>query len=107
MSPTPNDFSKKIGRELQSGGILVLDNNQVRGISQYYEIIETGFKVKPSILDKVTNKKDIDGIVVREITSFGPAEKTMIFAMSGGGALDFDNIIRFENRTDEPSLRER
>jgi hypothetical protein len=106
MSPNPNDLAKKTGKELKPRDILVW---RWQGeADKYYEVVEAGVAVEPSLLSKLEGQKETNGVRVRELTPYGPIEGTIFFALSGGEAYDsFVAIIRSEERTDEPSHRER
>ena len=105
MSPNIDSLVKKTG-ELKPGDILL---SRLPGESnQFHEVVEVGVTVQPSLLSKLSGQKETKGIMVRELTPHGPTEGSTFFALSGGEAYDnFVAIIRSEERTDKPSLRER
>ena len=106
MSPTPSDLVKETGKELKPRDILV--HRWQGGNAKCYEVVEVGVTVKPSLLSKLKGQKETEGVRVRELTPYGPMEGTIFFASSGGEAHDsFVAIVRSEERTDEPSHRER
>lgn len=49
-------------------------------------------------------KVETDCVEVRELTQHGPVERTYLYSR---GDNRWNEIIRTENRTDRPSLRER
>jgi len=106
MSPTANDLSHKIGRELQKGDVLVKRYTFDGGItemSEFYEIVEPRVTGKRKRLLGLLGTQEADCVVVRELTPLGPIEKRLLFSRENNR---WKEIILSENR-EQPSLRER
>ena len=97
MSPKIDDFKKDLGRDLKPGDILIGDEGLL------YEITEVGNEY-PSIIGAIRGR--ISGYVnARRLTSSGPSVNESHFRTNVNSY--WNGVIREEDRTDKPSLRER
>lgn len=104
MSPSADDFSQDIGRELQPGDILLIDTHDPYGKlseTKYFKVVSTD--AKKEVIKRNRQKEMVDCIEVRRITPFGPTEYTTLFPKT---EYRWSDIVRLENRTD-PSSKER
>lgn len=113
MSPSAIQFSEELRRSLQKGDILIRKFSDGYGNShkEYYEIVDPSVKgarfPKDTFLGKIVRKFPQfakECVMVRELTPYGPMEKTKLFPKESDIWYD---ITRSENRTEIPSLKER
>ena len=108
MSPTPSQLAQKIGRDLRPGDLLVKEYTRDGGMAvqrDYDEVIVSHVRGKRKNFFGLLGEKEADCVEVSILTPHGHLEKTRLF--SRDSANFWDDIIKEENRTDKPSLRER
>lgn len=114
MSPTADDYSKEIGRDIQVGDVFVERDKYLYSGSvevRYWEVVNpnvTGYfpKIKNlfgfPLLTRETEK--IPSLELRELTPYGKSETTV---MRSRAKMNWGNMIRVENRSEGPITRER
>lgn len=108
MSPTPNQLAQKIGRDLRPGDILVKEYTLDGGMTlkrDYDEVIVSHVRGKRKKFLRLLGGEQADCVEVSILTPHGRLEKTRLF--SRDSANFWNDIVKEENRTDKPSLRER
>jgi hypothetical protein len=107
MSPSANDFQKRINREFQPGDILI-DNYPTRDIRYpnptYYEVVRPHDIGKKKILGGLLGTQEKDCIVLAKLSEHGRLDGEIFISRDGDR---WQGMIRVENRTDIPSRKER
>jgi hypothetical protein len=109
MTPSADDFAKKINRDIRAGDILIERWTRDMGATEFCEYWEV---INPNVEG---HQKKLLGFIggavkpcveVREMTLFGPVEETRLFSRDDER---WSDIIRSENRIEGSnfSLRER
>ena len=111
MSPSANNLAKRINRDLTQGDVLLrtYTDSGITMMTEAYEVVSphvTGKRKKPLglLLGLLGMKVEADCVEVRKLTQHGPVEQTHLHSRDDNRWTD---VIRTENRTDRPSLRER
>ena len=107
MSPSANNLAKTINRDLTRGDVLLREytDSGITMLTEAYEVVSPHFVGKRrKILGLLGMKLEADCVEVRKLTQHGPVEQTNLYSRDDNR---WTGVIRTENRTDRPSLRER
>lgn len=107
MSPSADNLVKRINRDLTQGDVLLraYTDSGITMMTEAHEVVNPHVVGKRrKFLGLLGMKVEADCVEVRELTQHGPVEQTRLHSRDDNRWTD---IIRTENRTDRPSLRER
>lgn len=104
MAPSADNLARTINRDLTRGDVLLQAYSD--GITEAYEVVSPHVPGKRRKLLAIIlgMKVEDDCVEVRELTQYGPVEQGHLYSREDNR---WTNIIRTENRTDIPSLKER
>lgn len=106
MSPSAKDLEGQIGRQLRKGDILVISERSSASVSttidSYYEVTDPSVE---SLVKRFLRKGVVaECIEARVLTPLGPAEGRILYSKDEDV---WSTMVKEEERTDRPSLKER